>query len=122
MAAFCLSSVKCEVTRARTPPGFRRIDRFGEEEIVQGKLLAAIVELEVSERNVADRSVDAAFGKPGVAEILNADVMLGMKGLGDAAGDRIELDADETLLARAFADEIADTASWLQDGGIVRHA
>ena len=23
MAAFCLSSVKCEVTTARTPPGFR---------------------------------------------------------------------------------------------------
>ena len=62
-AAFCLSSVKWLVTRARMPPGFRASTRLGEEEIVQRQLLAAIVELHVGERHVADHGVDAALGQ-----------------------------------------------------------
>ena len=42
--------------------GLQGIDRLGEEIIVQGKLLPAIVEFEVGERHVADDGVDPVFG------------------------------------------------------------
>ena len=102
--------------------GLQRIDRFGEEEIVQRQLLAAIVELEVGEGNVADRCVDAALGQLRIAEAFDPDVVPRMKGSGNPAGNRIEFDADEALFARSSADEISDAAAGLQDGGIVGYA
>ena len=54
-----------------------------------------IVELEVGERHVADHGVDAVLGQLGVAEILDADVLVGMERFGDPAGDGIQFDADE---------------------------
>ena len=98
--------------------GLQGVDGFGEEVIVQGQLLAAIVELEVGERHVADHGVDPVLGQLGVAEILDADVLVGMQRLGDAAGDGIQLDADEARPFLALAHEIAGAAAWLQDRGV----
>ena len=75
--------------------GFQGVDRFGEEVIMQREPLAVVVELDVGEGHVADHGVDAALGQPGVAEILDADVGSGVEGAGDAAGDAVQLDADE---------------------------
>ena len=43
--------------------GLQCVDRLGEEEIVQRQLLAAVVELDVGERHVADHGVDAPSGR-----------------------------------------------------------
>ena len=67
--------------------GLQGVDRLGEEEVVQRQLLAAIVELHVGKRHVADHGVDAALGQLRVAEVLDADVLVGVEGPGDAAGD-----------------------------------
>ena len=75
--------------------GLQGVDGLGEEVIVQGQLLAVIVELEVGEGHVADHGVDAVLGQLGVAEILDADVVVGVERPGDAAGDGIQFDADE---------------------------
>ena len=58
--------------------GLQGVDGLGEEVIVQGQLLAAVVELQVGERHVADDGVDAVLGQLGVAEVLDADVVLGV--------------------------------------------
>ena len=99
MAAFCLSSVKCAGDQCQHAAGLQGVDGLGEEVIVQRQLLAVIVELEVGERHVADHRVDAVLGQPRVAEVLDADVLVGVERLGDAAGDGIQLDADEALAA-----------------------
>ena len=102
--------------------GLQGVDGLGEEEIVQGQLLAAIVELEVGEGHVADHRVDAVFGQRGVAEILDADVVAGVECSGDPAGDGIQFDADEACPGLAVAHEIAGAAAGLQDGGVGGHA
>ena len=89
---------------------------------MQGELLAAIVELQVGKRHVADHRVDAVLGQLGVAEALDADVLVGVERLGDAAGNRVQLDADEAHPFLALAHEIADAAAGLQDRGIVGHS
>src|SRR6202011_216620 len=73
----------------------QRVNRLGEEEIVERQLLPVIVKLEISKRHVADHRVNPVLGQPGVAEILNADVVFGVKQPCDAAGNVVELDADE---------------------------
>ena len=78
MAAFCLSSVKCDRDQGQDAAGLQGVDGFGEEVIVQGQLLPVIVELEVGERHVADHGVNAVFGQSRVAEILDADVVVGV--------------------------------------------
>ena len=95
MAAFCLSSVKCDRDQGQHAAGLQGVDGLGEEEIMQRELLPAVVELEVGERHVADHRVDAVLGQLRVAEVLDADVLLGVERLGDAAGDGIQFDADE---------------------------
>ena len=45
MAAFCLSSVKWRGDQCQDAAGLQGVDGFGEEVIVQGELLALIVEL-----------------------------------------------------------------------------
>ncbi len=122
MAAFCLSSVKCVVTSASTPPGFRASMDLAKKIVVQRELLPVVVELEVGERHVADHGVDAILRQLGVAEILDADVLAGMECLGDAAGDGIEFDADEAHARLALAHEIAGAASGFQDRGTLGHA
>ena len=47
---------------------------------------------------------------------------LGVEGLGDAAGDGIQLDADEAHPFAALAHEIAGAAAGFQDGGVAGHA
>ena len=89
---------------------------------MQRQLLAAIVEADVGERRVADHRVDAPFGQLRIAEALDADVVLGMQGAGDAPGDGVQLDADESLPGRRVRQEIADAATGLQDGGVIRNA
>ena len=75
MAAFCLSSVKCDRDQGQHAAGLQGVDGLGEEEIVQRQLLPVIIELQVGERDVADHGVDAVLGQPGVAEVLDADVV-----------------------------------------------
>ena len=87
--------------------GLERVDRLGEEEVVQRMFLPAIVELEVGEGHVADDRVHAAFRQARVTEVLDPDVLPGMQCLGDAAGDQVQLDADEAHPARGQAHEIA---------------
>ena len=77
-----------------------------------------VVELEIGKGNVADHGVDAAFGQLRVAEVLDADVGLGVQGLGDAARYRIHLHADEAGLARGVAHEVAGAAARFQDRGL----
>ena len=77
--------------------GLQGVDGLGEEVIMQGELLPVIVELEVGERHVADHRVNAVFGQLGVAEILDADVLVGVERSGDAPGDGIQFNADEAL-------------------------
>jgi hypothetical protein len=102
--------------------GPERINGFGEEEIMQRKSLATIIELEICEGNVADRSVNASFGQRRVAEAFNADVVIGMKGFRDPSGNSVQLDCDEALSALSFAYEISDAAARLQNGGVVGNA
>ena len=85
MAAFCLSSVKCDGDQCQHAAGLQGVDGFGEEVIVQGELLPLVVELEVGERHVADDGVDAVLGQLGVAEILDADVLAGVESLSQSA-------------------------------------
>ena len=47
---------------------------------------------------------------------------LGVQGSGDAAGDGIQLDADEACSRLALAHEIAGAAAWFQDRGVGGHA
>ena len=47
---------------------------------------------------------------------------LGVERLGDAAGDGIQLDADEARARLALAHEIAGAAAGLQDGGVAGNA
>ena len=102
--------------------GLQGVDGFGEEIIVQGKLLAAILELEVGERHIADDGVDAAFGQACVAEVLDADVLAGMERFGDPPRDGIHFNADEPRPRSTVAHEVAGAASWLQDRGVGGHA
>ncbi len=46
----------------------------------------------------------------------------GVERAGDAAGDGIQLDADEARAGLAVAHEIAGAAAWLQDRGVAGHA
>ena len=79
MAAFCLSSVKCDRDQCQHAAGLQGVDGLGEEVVVQGELLAVVVELQVGERHVADHGVDAVLGQLRVAEVLDADVLVGMQ-------------------------------------------
>ena len=85
--------------------GFQGFDRLGDEKVVEGELLAVEVELDVGEGDVADHGVERR--ELGIAEVLDADVGLGMEGAGDAAGDAVEFDADEPLACRGMGHEIA---------------
>jgi len=77
-----------------------------------------VVELEVGERDVADDRVDAAVRQLRVPKTLDADVLLRVDRLGDAAGDGIEFDADEPLSWLAVAHEVADAAARFEDRGV----
>ncbi len=83
---------------------------------------AAVVDLHVGERRVADDGIDAALGQPGVAEILDADVGVGVQGTGDAARHGIQLDADEPHASRGLGHEVADAAAGFEHRGPVGHA
>src|SRR5579884_1957458 len=96
------------------------VDGLGKKEVMQGQLLAVIVELEIGERHIADHGVDAVFGQLAVAKVLDADVVLRIERPGDAAGDAVQLDADELRSRPCLAHEIADAATRLQDGGVGR--
>ena len=61
-------------------------------------------------------------GQPAVAEILDADVLARMQRPSDAAGNRIQLDADEAHSRRGHAHEIARAAARLQHGRRRRNA
>ena len=102
--------------------GLQGVDGLGQEEVMQRQLLPVIVELEVGEGHVAYHRVDAVLGQLGVAEILDADVVFGVKKLCDSAGDRVQFDANEMRPTLPLAHEIADPTTRFQDGGTVRNA
>ena len=81
-----------------------------------------IVELEVGERHIADHGVDAPLGQPGVAEILDADVLAGVERFRDPPRDGIHFNADEAVGRFAVAHEIAGAATGFQYGGALRYA
>ena len=103
--------------------GFQGVDGLGEEVIMQGKLLAAIVELQVGERHVADDGVNAVFGQLAC----RGSSRCGCPGSGwSALAIRPEMESISTPMKRvpglAVAHEVAGAASWLQDRGIGGHA
>ena len=102
--------------------GLESVDGFGEEVIVQRVLLSAVFELDVGERNIAYDGVDAILREFRVAVVLDADVVFGMKGPGDATGDRIHLDADKPSSGPGWIHEIADAATRFQDRGVRRES
>ena len=102
--------------------GLQGVERLGEEEVVEREPRAAVLELHVGERRVADDGVDAALGQPRVAEVLDADVVAGVEGLGDAARERIELDADEAHALGGEPQEIARAAARLEHGRVLGDA
>jgi len=96
------------------PARLQSVDGFGEEVIVQGQFLPAVIELEIGKGHVADDGVDAVFGQRRVAEALDADVVFRMQRLGDPPRDGIHFDADKARPFRRIAHEIAGAASRFQ--------
>src|SRR5262245_27660792 len=74
-----------------------------------------MVQLDVGKRDVADDRVDAALRELRVTEVLDADILAGVEGTGDAAGDQVQLDADETHAIGGLAHETAGATAGLQD-------
>lgn len=68
--------------------GLDSFDGFRDAEIVEGELLAVEVEMDVGERHIADHRVEGR--EPGIAEVLDADVGLGVevRGQGGRSGSR----------------------------------
>ena len=104
------------------PRGLQGVERLRQEEIVERQPHAAIIEPHVGKRRVADDGVDATVGELGVAEVLDADVMAGVEGLGDSSRDAVELDADEPHAFGCPGQEIAAAAPGLEDRRVPRHA
>ncbi len=69
--------------------GLQRVNRLGEEEVMQRQPLAGVLELDVGERHVADHGVDASFGQAGIAEVFDADIGRRVERAGDPAGDGV---------------------------------
>ncbi len=118
MAAFCLSSVKCVVTRRQHAAGLEGVDGLGEEVVVQSELVPAIVELQVGEGHVADHRINAVFGQAGIAEVLDADVLVGVQRFGDTTRNAVQFHADETHSVRPLTHKVADAAAGFEDGCI----
>ena len=124
LADSCILLIEREVTRdqgqdSARPQGVRGLRK---EEVMEREPLPPVGELHIGKGRVPDDGVDGAFGKIRVREALNPDVLVGMKGFGDAAGDAVQLDADKPHPFRGLAHEVPDAAAGLQDGGIGPHA
>ncbi len=90
---------------------------------MQSQFLAVIIKVYVSKRHVADNGVDATFGQLGVAKTLDADILVGMEGTGDAAGDGIEFHTNVVVfLLLIETHEVADAAARFQNRGPIGHA
>ena len=92
--------------------GRKRVNRLGEEIIVQGKPVRAMLVADVRERHVADHSVDGR--KAAVPEIFDPDIMAGIERAGDPAGNAIHLDADKAHAGRRRSHEAPGSASRLK--------
>ena len=60
--------------------GPQGVERLREEEVVEREPRAPVLELHVGKRRVPDDGVDAPLGEPRVAEVLDADVVAGVRG------------------------------------------
>ena len=100
MAAFCLSSVKCVVTRASTPPGLRASIDLAKKKSCSDSFCPRYSSFTSAKGTLPMTRVDATLGQARVAEVLDADVLVGMECLGDAAGDGVQFDADEAHPSR----------------------
>ena len=100
--------------------GCKLVDRLGEEIIVQRQLLAVVIELHVGEGDVADDGVE--LRQNGFLKVLDADLLVGKPGPGDAAGDGVQFHADELHAFRSVGHEIARAATRLKDEGVGRNA
>ena len=89
---------------------------FGDLDVLKG------INLDVGKGDVADDRVDAALGQARVAEVLDTDFLARMPRAGDAAGEAVELDADEMHVLRRLAQEASIAAARLEHGGMVGHA
>ena len=100
--------------------GLEGVGSLGDEVVVQAEALAVVFQLHVGEGDVADHRVER--GQLRISEVLDADVLAGVERPGDAAGDRIQFDADEAHGGRGVAHEIADAAAGFQHEGVVGNA
>ena len=92
--------------------GRKRVNRPGEEIIVQGKPVRAMLVADVRERHVADHSIDGR--KAAVPEIFDPDIMAGIERAGDPAGNAVHLDADKAHAGRCRSHEAPGSASRLK--------
>jgi hypothetical protein len=91
LAGRCILLIKREATRHESEysAGLYSIKRLGDEEIVQRQPPAAVIKSHISKRRIPDDGVDAPLRKLRVSEAFDANVLLGINGLGDAARDTI---------------------------------
>ena len=83
------------------------------------RVVAAVVQGDSTEGDVADHEVLAGVGQVGVGEGLGPDASGGVEGLGDGGGGRVEFDADDVHAGRGEADEVSGPAPGLEHSGAV---
>ena len=104
------------------PSGSDQVERFDDEMVVEAvamRVVAAVVQGDSTEGDVADHEVLAGVGQVGVGEGLGPDAGGGVEGLGDGGGGRVEFDADDVHAGRGEADEVAGPATGLEHPGAV---
>ena len=82
---------------------------------VPGPVVAAVVQGDLAERDVADHQVKAVLAGAGVGEGLGDDGGVGVERRGDRGGDRLQLDAGHLGAGGGEADEVARSAARFQD-------
>jgi hypothetical protein len=98
-----------------------RLQEFGER-VKQGldgadwstrrEIIRTLVKrIEIGEGDVADHAVQAVVEQARVAKVFDADVLIRVERTGDAAGDAIQLDADEAHTFWSQGHEVADATA-----------
>jgi hypothetical protein len=67
------------------------VERFGEEEVMQGQAHAVVVQSEIGKRHIADDRIDGALGQAGVAEVFDTEIVAGVQHARHPSGEAVEL-------------------------------